>query len=76
MNQFFLWEKADGSGKELVTAKLDGTILPGVTRDSVLSLCRSWGEFEVSEREYYLPEVIAAIEEGRMCEAFGVGTAA
>ena len=42
MNLFFLWEKADG-GQELVTAPLSrGDILPGVTRDSVLELCRGW----------------------------------
>ena len=43
MNQFFFWEKK-GGGRELITAPLDGTILPGVTRDSILSLCRQWGE--------------------------------
>ena len=39
MNVFFLLRKSDG-GSELVTPPLDGTILPGVTRDSVLQLCR------------------------------------
>lgn len=76
MNQFFFWEKADGSGRELVTAPLDsGTILPGVTRDSVLNLVRGWGGFEVSERVYTMKEVMRAIEDGRMIEAFGCGTA-
>jgi len=77
MNQFFYWQKADGSGNELVTAPLSmGTILPGVTRDSVLTLTRDWKEFEVSERVYTMHEVIDAIESGRMIEAFGTGTAA
>jgi len=77
MNQFFYWKKPDGSGNELVTAPLSsGTILPGVTRDSVLTLAREWNEFEVSERVYTMHEVIDAIEGGRMIEAFGTGTAA
>lgn len=75
MNQFFLWINKEGN-KELITAKLDGTILPGVTRDSILQLCRAKGEFLVTERRYTLPEVIDAVNEGRMIEAFGAGTAA
>merc|ERR1719510_27797 len=47
MNQFFLWEKSDGSGKELVTAPLSsGVILPGVTRDSILKLAKEMGDLE------------------------------
>merc|ERR1712025_1263133 len=75
MNQFFFWTKPDGK-KELVTAPLDGTILPGVTRDSVLDIVRDWGEFEVSERKYTMKEVMSAIDEGRLIECFGSGTAA
>lgn len=75
MNQFFVWINKDGE-KEMVTAPLDGTILPGVTRDSVLQLARSWNEFKVTERVYNIHEIIEAIEEGRMIEAFGSGTAA
>jgi branched-chain amino acid aminotransferase len=71
----FFWRRADGT-PELVTAPLDGTILPGVTRDSILHLARSYGDFEVSERVYTMAEVTAAIQEGRMIEAFGAGTAA
>jgi len=77
MNQFFYWKKPDGSGNELVTAPLShGTILPGVTRDSVLTLAREWNDFEVSERVFTMHEIIDAIESGRMIEAFGTGTAA
>jgi len=76
MNQFFFWKNKQTGRPELVTAPLDGTILPGVTRDSILQLCRQWGEFDVVERPYNLKEVIAAINEGRMIEAFGAGTAA
>jgi branched-chain amino acid aminotransferase len=41
--------QADGSGQMLVTPPLDGTILPGVTRDSILALARMWNDCEVSE---------------------------
>jgi len=75
MNQFFFLKRKDGK-KELLTAPLDGTILPGVTRDSILALCRDWNEFIVSERPYNLPEIIDAIKDGRMLEGFGAGTAA
>lgn len=40
-----------------MTPPLDGTILPGVTRDSVLQLCKSWGEFTVSERQLTIKEI-------------------
>lgn len=76
MNQFFFWKNKETGRPELVTAALDGTILPGVTRDSILQLCRSWGEFDVVERRYTLHEVMDACNEGRMIEAFGAGTAA
>lgn len=75
MNQFFFWVNAQGE-KELLTAPLDGTILPGVTRDSILSLARKWGEFKVTERPYTITELVDAIKENRMIEAFGAGTAA
>ncbi len=74
MNQFWYWVNKDGE-KELVTAPLDGTILPGVTRDSVIRLAQSWG-IKVREAPYTIHEVITAIKEGRMIEAFGSGTAA
>jgi branched-chain amino acid aminotransferase len=76
MNIFFLVRNATSGRQELLTAPLDGTILPGVTRDSILSLTREWGELEVSERHYTVHDLIRAVEEGRMVEAFGAGTAA
>ncbi|CAM9615433.1 unnamed protein product [Phaeothamnion confervicola] len=77
MNIFFLLEKPDGSGKELVTCPLTrGDILPGVTRQSVLDLAREWDECEVSERDIGLPEIKQAADEGRLLEVFGTGTAA
>ena len=74
MNIFFFWTNERGQ-RELVTAPLDGTILPGVTRDSILSLTREWKEFQVSERRFTLADVIRAVDEGRIIEAFGAGTA-
>jgi len=75
MNLFVLWKTKEGK-TELVTPNLDGTILPGITRDSILQLCRQWGEFDVSERSFTIQELAAAAKEGRLQEAFGAGTAA
>lgn len=76
MNLFFVWKTKEG-GTELVTAPLSrGDILPGVTRRSVLELAREWGDYEVSERNITMSEVVAAVDEGRIIEAFGSGTAA
>ncbi len=61
--------------EELVTPPLQGTILPGVTRDSVLHLARSW-ELKVSERRIALEEIISGLEKGRVKEIFASGTAA
>ena len=76
MNVFFVIEKADGTATELITAPLDGTILPGVTRRSILELARDSGKFTVSERDLGMKEILAAKKEGRLLEAFGAGTAA
>jgi branched-chain amino acid aminotransferase len=62
-------------GNELVTPPLDGTILEGTTRDSVLRLARDWG-VQVSERRITIDEVISAGHSGRLNEVFGTGTAA
>lgn len=75
MNIFFLLD-TPGVGRELVTPPLGGgTILPGVTRDSILELTRGWGEFAVSERRLAVGEVKQAAAEGRLLEVFGCGTA-
>ena len=74
MNLFMFWINEQGR-KELITAPLDGTILPGVTRDSVLTLCRQWKEFEVSERKWTLGQLLVALKEARVLEMFGTGTA-
>lgn len=60
---------------ELITPPLAGTILPGVTRDSVLQIARRWG-LKVSERLIAIDEVIKAARKGTLQEAFASGTAA
>lgn len=78
MNLFAAIVNKDGQ-KELMTAPLDGTILEGVVRDSILSLARErlvpegW---KVSERKFHMRELAEAAKEGRMLEVFGSGTAA
>lgn len=60
---------------ELHTPELDGAILPGVTRDSLLTLARSLG-YTAHERRIALDEVLEGIGSGRCSELFACGTAA
>jgi branched-chain amino acid aminotransferase len=69
MNVFF---KING---KLFTPPLDGTILPGVTRDSALRLLEEAG-MRAEERPIALDEIVAASREGKLEEVFGTGTAA
>ncbi|NPA40453.1 MAG: branched-chain amino acid aminotransferase [Thermodesulfobacteria bacterium] len=69
MNIFFYFEN------ELATPELTGSILPGVTRDSVLHLAKKLG-IPAKERKISIEEVIEGIETGRLKESFGTGTAA
>ncbi|MCL2368549.1 MAG: branched-chain amino acid aminotransferase [Oscillospiraceae bacterium] len=69
MNIFF---KIDG---KVITPALNGSILPGVTRDSVMTLCRDWG-IPVEERRISIDEIIEAHHAGVLEEVFGTGTAA
>lgn len=78
MNLFTAWVNEAGE-KELVTAPLDGTILEGITRDSILELAREFlvkEGWKVSERKFTIGEMAKASEEGRLLEVFGAGTAA
>ena len=75
MNLFTLWMNEEGE-KELITAPLDGTILPGVTRDSILKITRDMGEFKVSEKTYTMTDLTKALSENRVIDCFGAGTAA
>ncbi len=68
-NIFFLMDKI------LVTPSLTGSILPGITRDSVIQLARDWG-IPVEERPISIHEVIDGIRSGRLKEMFATGTAA
>ncbi|KAL7622527.1 branched-chain-amino-acid transaminase bat2 [Parahypoxylon ruwenzoriense] len=79
MNLFVALRDRETGRKELVTAPLDGTILEGVTRDSILSLAREKLVPEgwlVSERKITMPQLYEASLEGRLLEVFGSGTAA
>lgn len=69
MNIFF---KING---EVVTPKLNGSILPGVTRDSVIELLKYWN-IPVREEKISIEEVFAAHKRGELEEVFGAGTAA
>ena len=62
-------------GDEFVTPPLGGSILDGVTRDSVMTLLRDWG-FKVSERPLAMEELVEAHRKGMLREVFGCGTAA
>lgn len=74
MNFFVFWTNKKGE-KELITCPLDGTILAGVMRDSVIALCKEW-DIKVTERHFTIHELVDSIKEGRFIEAFGTGTAA
>ncbi|KAL4068354.1 aminotransferase [Scleroderma yunnanense] len=85
MNLFVALKGEDGV-VELVTPPLDGMILPGVTRDSVLTLARDHAsgkkrlaglpdQLKVTERPITMSEVKGAAESGRLVELFGAGTA-
>lgn len=69
MNMFFAY------GDRVVTAPLKGSILNGVTRDSVLKLAESIG-FTVEEKPLDINELMADLRAGKVTEAFGSGTAA
>jgi branched-chain amino acid aminotransferase len=62
-------------GEELITPSLSGSILPGVTRDSVIQIARSWG-FNVSEKQLSMDKILVAEADGSLKEIFASGTAA
>ena len=69
MNIFFI------INDELVTPNLSGSILPGITRYSVIDLAKKWG-MNVQERRIGIEEIFEAHENGQLTEVFGSGTAA
>lgn len=70
MNICFVYD-----GKKIVTPALSGSILPGITRDSILKLAPTLG-YEVSEERLDVNQIVADIESGKITECFGCGTAA
>ena len=59
----------------VITAPLEGSVLPGVTRDAIIHLLKDWG-YSVEERHLSIDELMAAGHDGSLQEAFGTGTAA
>ena len=57
------------------TPQLTGSILPGVTRDSVIQILKDWG-MNITERLVSLDEIISEYKKGNLLEIFGTGTAA
>ncbi|PVV03639.1 hypothetical protein BB560_001868 [Smittium megazygosporum] len=74
MNIFILWVNEQGE-LELITPELDGTILPGITRDSIITIAKGWGEFKVTEGRITMDQILKAEKENRLREVFGAGTA-
>ncbi len=62
-------------GDEIITAPLDGTILPGITRNSVIQLLKNKG-IKITERKLAIDEVVEAYKNGQFKEMFASGTAA
>jgi len=69
MNQFFVLDDV------IYTAPIEGTILKGVTRESVITLAKDKG-YKVKEEFLSIDTVLEAINSGNLSEAFGAGTAA
>ena len=69
MNMFFVIDD------EVITAPLTGSVLKGITRDSVIRMVSDWG-LKVEEKSLSVDEVVACAASGRLKEAFGTGTAA
>lgn len=88
-NFFVIWSSKKTRKLQLVTAPLgDKIILDGVTRRSILQLCRErlnektkenaksgLGPLEIMERQFTMEDIVDAAEEGRIVEAFAAGTA-
>jgi branched-chain amino acid aminotransferase len=73
MNLFFVL--GSGPDAELVTPELTGTLLPGITRDSLITLARERGH-RVTERRFSVDEWRAGVADGSVTETFACGTAA
>lgn len=60
---------------EIYTAPIEGTVLPGVTRDSIIHILKDWG-YKVNETRLSIDDLMKAGQDGSLEEAFGTGTAA
>jgi len=69
MNMMFAY------GNKIVTPALNGSILPGITRDSIIKVARQLG-YEVEETRLAIEDIFADAKSGKLTEAFGTGTAA
>ena len=69
MNMMFAY------GNKIVTPALNGSILPGITRDSIITVARALG-YEVVEDRLAIADIFADAKSGKLTEAFGTGTAA
>ncbi|KIJ58938.1 hypothetical protein HYDPIDRAFT_32176 [Hydnomerulius pinastri MD-312] len=83
MNFFVVVKRDDGNGHDFITAPLDGTILPGVTRASCLALTRDPAFLEAAslnlhpiERAYTIHDLVQWSAQGKLVEALCIGTAA
>lgn len=73
MNLFFVYQ--DGQRVRIVTPELTGSLLPGVTRDSLLQLARDLG-YESEEATLSVDQFEEDVKSGRLTEVFACGTAA
>ena len=69
MNIFFVIDN------EIITPELNGSILPGITRNSVIALAQKWQD-KICEKQISIDELMAAHASGKLQEVFGAGTAA
>lgn len=60
---------------EIITAPLEGSVLPGVTRDSCIAILKEWG-YKVNEKHLAIDDLMEYAKSGKLQEAFGTGTAA
>jgi branched-chain amino acid aminotransferase len=74
MNMYFVYRNADGT-RRIVTPELSGSLLPGITRRSLLQIAADLG-YEVAEGRISIEEWRAATDDGSLAEIFACGTAA
>ncbi|KAF5300506.1 hypothetical protein FQA39_LY02305 [Lamprigera yunnana] len=71
----FMFYVNDAGEKVLATPPLNGLILPGITRQSIIELVMEWGGIELQQRSITMGELIYLQKENRLLELFGSGTA-